>query len=98
MGKYFNIADNWYYPDNDNTENDKKDFKCFIFRRFGDCQFRFDANTLNKLDNNSPSMKYIKIYIKNYTYYGHSPINEYYITDEDDIIDAEHYWETANDT
>ncbi len=96
MGKYFNIANNWYYPDNDNTENDKIDFKRFIFRKFGGCQFRFDANTLNKLDNNPTSMRYIKIYIKEYIR-GFSSINKYYITDEDDIVDADD-WETADDT
>lgn len=85
------------YLDNDNTGNDKKDFKYFIFKRFGDCQFKFDANTLNKLDNNSTSMRYIKIYIKDYDG-RYSSVKEYYITDEDDIIYADDYWETAEDT
>lgn len=96
MGIYFDIANNWYNSHNEDEENDKKEFKSFIFKRFGDCLFRFDANTLNKLDNDSTLMRYIKIYIKTYDR-GYSSVNEYYITDEDDIIDADD-WETAEDT
>lgn len=96
MGKYFDIANNWYNSHNDNTVYDKIEFKRFIFSKFGQCNFRFDANTLNKLDNNSTLMRYIKIYIKDY-YRGYSSINEYYITDKDDIICYDD-WETSDDT